>query len=96
MRCLDFTTYPRTEGGDGELDVMLASGSQDGYIRLWRLSPVRPDEGAREGAVGTSGEELDDDMLDEFERKVTGESGGSRQLSTKAHVMAVTGLGGQG
>jgi elongator complex protein 2 len=96
VRCLDFTRYPRSEGQDGELDVMLASGSQDGYIRLWRISPVRSDERKRADADGAKGTELDDEMFDEFERTVTGDSGGSRQLSTKAHVMAVKGPGGQG
>jgi WD40 repeat protein len=90
IRCLDFTQYPRSDAQDGQVenDVMLASGSQDGYIRLWRISPVPNAE------KGNSGN--DDEMFDEFERTVTGDQGGSRQLSTKAHVMAVQGPGGEG
>ncbi|KAH9811949.1 WD40-repeat-containing domain protein [Melampsora americana] len=33
VRCLDFISDPNNPG-----DVLLASGSQDGYIRLWRCS----------------------------------------------------------
>jgi elongator complex protein 2 len=29
------------------------------------------------------------DLLDEFERKLAGEAGGSAQISTKAHVLSV-------
>jgi elongator complex protein 2 len=35
------------------------------------------------------------DMLDEFERKLAGEAGGSVQISTKAHVLSVDGPDGQ-
>lgn len=100
IRCLDFTRYPRSEAQDSEVetDVMLASGSQDGYIRLWRISPVpNMDERKSGNAVAGDGKtELDDEMFDEFERTVTGDQGGSRQLSTKAHVMAVQGPGEEG
>jgi WD40 repeat protein len=100
IRCLDFTQYPRSDAQDGQVenDVMLASGSQDGYIRLWRISPVpNAEKGISGSAVAGEGKtELDDEMFDEFERTVTGDQGGSRQLSTKAHVMAVQGPGGEG
>lgn len=35
MRCLDFVVDPLDTN-----DLLLASGSQDGYIRLWRCSPA--------------------------------------------------------
>jgi hypothetical protein len=38
---------------------------------------------------------LDDAMLDEFERKITGEAGGSRQINTKAHVLSVKAKSGE-
>lgn len=57
----------------------------------------KADEGKSAHAVAGVGKtELDDEMFDEFERTVTGDQGGSRQLSTKAHVMAVQGPGGEG
>jgi elongator complex protein 2 len=100
IRCLDFTRYPRSDVQDGQVekDVMLASGSQDGYIRLWRISPVlkADEEKSAHAVAGVGKTELDDEMFNEFERTVTGDQGGSRQLSTKAHVMAVQGLGGEG
>jgi elongator complex protein 2 len=75
----------------------VASGSQDNYIRLWRISPVteRAEQAngdhdhVAERPEGEKGNALD--MLDEFERKLAGEAGygGSVQISTKAHVLAV-------
>lgn len=36
VRCLALTPYPGTEG----TDLLLATGSQDNFIRLWRISPT--------------------------------------------------------
>lgn len=72
IRCLSLTAYPSLDGTS--TDLLLATGSQDNYIRLWRITPaVAADEGL--------------DILDEFERRLGGEDGGV--LSTKAHVLAV-------
>ncbi|KAJ9104212.1 hypothetical protein QFC19_004029 [Naganishia cerealis] len=109
IRSLDFVNFPKSpEVNDnnspaatavnGE-DLMLASGSQDGYIRLWRVTELsQTPAGAESAATGEQkseeGDQLDDDMLDEFERQMTGETGGSarggKQLSTKAHVITLT------
>ncbi|KAL1411052.1 Elongator subunit elp2 [Vanrija albida] len=72
IRCLSFTPYPALSGAG--TDLLLATGSQDNYIRLWRITPAAAaDEGL--------------DILDEFERRLGGEDGGV--LSTKAHVLSV-------
>lgn len=63
-------------------DLLLASGSQDNYIRLWRIAPVTAAASAETRGSGL-------DLLDEFERKLAGEAGGSAQISTKAHVLSV-------
>lgn len=82
---------------EGE-DLMLASGSQDGYIRLWRVTELSQALTGAESAVASQqkteeSDQLDDDMLDEFERQMTGETGGTarggKQLSTKAHVITL-------
>lgn len=101
VRSLDFAVFPSSttseyqDQGEGSGDLMLASGSQDGYIRLWRLSAIPSDsaEGEIPAAAAETVEnsdDLDDDMLDEFERRMTGDaagtSRGAAQLSTKAHV----------
>lgn len=79
IRCLNFCHF-----GD---ELLLASGSQDGYIRLWRFAKT---EGVAEQKERRAKKmELDDEMLDEFERKMAGEATGSRQLSTKSHIMRV-------
>jgi hypothetical protein len=89
---------------------MLASGSQDGYIRLWRVSRLAKQPGSthvpspEKSTVDGEREEgvLNDEMLDEFERKMRGEGGldtdgqggtGS-QLSTKAHGLRVESAAG--
>ncbi|KAJ9096361.1 hypothetical protein QFC21_005182 [Naganishia friedmannii] len=106
IRSLDFTVFPKLPDADhdddatvvhGE-DLMLASGSQDGYIRLWRVTELSQASTDAESA-GVSErkteetDQLDDDMLDEFERQMTGETGGTvrggKQLSTKAHVITL-------
>jgi WD40 repeat protein len=51
VRCVTLTPY-----GDG---LLLATGAQDNYVRLWRIAPA--------------GNELD--LLDEFEQRVGGDSG---------------------
>ncbi len=113
MRCLSITAYPRQQDGGepsrhGEADLMLASGSQDNYVRLWRISRVSlaqaavPNEGEGEGRSHGLGDgdvaaatDLNDAMLDDFERKMRGEgvdagddgAGPSGQISTKSHVI---------
>ena len=78
VRCLSFTPYPSASSSSTH-DLLLASGSQDNFVRLWRVSAVEGN--------GDQGNGLD--LLDEFERKLAGEGGGSTQISTKAHVLAV-------
>lgn len=76
----------------------MASGSQDNYIRLWRIARVAEQNAEKEAkgeqtsghasmrdGAGSSGL----DMLDEFERKLAGEAGGNVQISTKAHILSV-------
>lgn len=77
VRCLSLMTLSSQSRGD----LLLASGSQDNYIRLWRIGANAEVE-KTEKASGL-------DMLDEFERKLAGEAGGSGQISTKAHKLIV-------
>ncbi|WWC89777.1 uncharacterized protein L201_004703 [Kwoniella dendrophila CBS 6074] len=88
VRCLSFTSYPSLTDSSKK-DLFLASGSQDNYIRLWRISPLAeqsPQE--KEKQVEKDDKQKEGlDLLDEFERRLNGE--GSGQISTKAHVMAV-------
>jgi elongator complex protein 2 len=98
IRCLSFTSYPSSSSSSGA-DLLLASGSQDNYIRLWRVSAASSPSRSGDTAGKTEGSgadqcELSLDMLDEFERKLAGEAGGSVQISTKAHVLAVEDLSG--
>lgn len=89
IRALDVTTYPGA-GGEGD-DLMLASASQDGYIRLWRItrlsSPLDPTPAPAPAPAPTA--DLDADMLDDFERRMTGDASGTSRttLSTKAHLL---------
>ena len=68
-------------------DLLLASGSQDNYIRLWRIAPISERDAVPE-EQGEAASGLD--LLDEFERKIAGEAGGNVQISTKAHILQVT------
>lgn len=82
VRCLSITLYPSSSGST---DLLLASGSQDNYIRLWRISRINERDADETVSQGDGGL----DMLDEFERKLAGEAGGSVQISTKAHVLSI-------
>ncbi|AAW41943.2 conserved hypothetical protein [Cryptococcus deneoformans JEC21] len=81
VRCLSFTPYP--SASSSSQDLLLASGSQDNFIRLWRVSPIE-----QEVASPSAGDE-GLEMLDEFEKRLAGEAGGNVQISTKAHILGV-------
>jgi elongator complex protein 2 len=68
---------------------MLASGSQDNYVRLWRISPVQQSQSVQVSKTAREQDANGLDLLDEFERKLAGEAGGSVQISTKAHMLSV-------
>jgi elongator complex protein 2 len=86
VRCLAITQYPTASSASSSKDILLATGSQDNYIRLWRISLIQnPVDGSDQSSKGINGL----DMLDDFERTVAGEFG-SGQLSTKAHILSVS------
>ncbi|KAI7885696.1 WD40 repeat-like protein [Lichtheimia hyalospora FSU 10163] len=69
-------------------DLMLASGSQDRYIRLWKISPhqASPASPVTKKEEPSNGE-LTDDLLQALqENALTGENA---ELSTKAHLVQV-------
>lgn len=73
-------------------DVLtLASGSQDGTIRLWNIQSYTKDK-----ADGLTSDALTDALLDSFEASLgdmaEGEEGG-RQISMKQHILTVKGVG---
>jgi elongator complex protein 2 len=88
VRGLDF------HQADREQPLVLASGSQDGSIRLWNIEPLTsnpsPANPSPEG-------ELADDLLDAFEASLgevaEGEEGG-KQISLKRHVLTTKSAGG--
>ncbi|KAL7415694.1 WD40-repeat-containing domain protein [Mrakia frigida] len=109
VRALDFSPSPppssstSTSSSSSSPDLLLASGSQDGYIRLWSLIPLAPEATKEDSPVasGSGGEVLDDEMMDEFERKIakgggeeedSGEGAGGNgvgQVSMKAFTLGV-------
>ncbi|CAM0135097.1 unnamed protein product [Umbelopsis sp. WA50703] len=102
IRSLQFATY--TEGSEDATskafnhtlrrnDLILASGSQDKYIRLWKVSPEESSNlqasatHAQPATHGGDGSTLTKDMLEALEESV--KTGESMQLSTKAHLFEV-------
>ncbi|KAI8814613.1 WD40-repeat-containing domain protein [Cladochytrium replicatum] len=79
-------------------DLIIASSSQDKYIRLWRLSAdiesvetaeKQPEPAKTTVRVEAEGEsELTEDLIDILEE--ANEAGEDRQLSLKAHAFSVT------
>ena len=73
--------------------LILASGSQDGTIRLWNVEKFSKDNKASHiQTVNPMEEPLSDDFLDAFEASLgdlaDAEEGG-RQISLKRHVLTV-------
>ncbi|KAI0080733.1 WD40 repeat-like protein [Panus rudis PR-1116 ss-1] len=83
VKCLAFC--PRT----GDEALVLASGSQDGTIRLWNIELYTKHKASQDSA--TEGE-LSDELLDAFEASLgdlaDAEEGG-RQISLKRHILTV-------
>ncbi|KAF9192097.1 Elongator subunit elp2 [Haplosporangium sp. Z 11] len=68
-------------------DLLLASGSQDKYIRIWRISAVDETQDKKDEESSKAGTEaaLTQDMLKSLEEM----SKSGTQLSTKAHIIDV-------
>ncbi|KAI5124733.1 hypothetical protein M0805_005368 [Coniferiporia weirii] len=77
------------EGIAGPSILTLASGSQDGTIRLWNIERIMKEKRA---PLDDGADALNDELLDSFEAALgdiaEGEEGG-RQISTKRHVLTV-------
>ncbi|RXW25233.1 hypothetical protein EST38_g579 [Candolleomyces aberdarensis] len=89
VRGLDF------HQGDSEQPLVLASGSQDGNIRLWNIEPLTSNQSPADPPPGG---ELADELLDAFEASLgevgEGEEGG-KQISLKRHVLSTKSASGQ-
>lgn len=73
--------------------LVLASGSQDGTIRLWNVESFVKVQVQPQIHSGELGDEISDDLLDAFEASL-GDLGadaeeGGRQISLKRHVLTV-------
>ncbi|KAG0709563.1 WD40-repeat-containing domain protein [Suillus ampliporus] len=73
--------------------LVLASGSQDGTIRLWNVESFVKMQAQPQTHTKDSGDNLSDDLLDAFEASL-GDLGadaeeGGRQISLKRHVLTV-------
>lgn len=86
VKSLAFASLP----GSGDPILTLASGSQDGTIRLWTIVPAGSLDNVKEPATSNA-TELGDDLLDAFEAslgEVAGDDGG-RQISLKQHLIKI-------
>jgi len=86
VRCLSMVSYPAQEpGGSGR--IMLASGSQDGAIRLWSIDPLSESSPL---AVLHSGGATHDQILDSIPNDDNSVGGdGSSQITSKQHVCKI-------
>ncbi|KDQ10026.1 hypothetical protein BOTBODRAFT_504183 [Botryobasidium botryosum FD-172 SS1] len=96
VRCLAFSLSAASLGAPSSQTetLTLASGSQDGYTRLWVINPENsmssPSTAVTDAGKGTG--EPEDDLLDAFERSL-GELGsdgsGGKQISNRSHLFGV-------
>lgn len=83
MKCLALTPSADDSGNE---NLVLASGSQDGYIRLWLITPlVTSSAETQTGPV--------DELMDAFEKSLGEMSDdveeGGKKISNRAHVFTV-------
>ncbi|KAF8138550.1 WD40-repeat-containing domain protein [Boletus edulis] len=93
VRALAFCAPTPSVGIPANEQLILASGSQDGSIRLWNISALGdPQVEKHQGDENASTGSLSDDLLDAFEASLVdpaeGEEGG-RQISLKRHIITV-------
>jgi elongator complex protein 2 len=74
--------------------LILASGSQDGTIRLWNVEEYSKDSIKRWQCQtdDPASEHLSNDLLDAFEASLgdlTGAEEGGRQISLKRHILTI-------
>lgn len=89
VRSLSFSPLPSSVGDVHSLT--LASGSQDGYIRLWVIAPSAVSSISSTDDLGV------DELMDSFERTLgqmedDAEEGG-KTISNRAHVFSVSDRG---
>ena len=88
MKSLAFRS-PFTDGDP----LVLASGSQDGSIRLWNIDPLAKQNNS---TPTQEGGELSDELLDAFEAslgELADAAEGGRQISLKRHILTVKASG---
>ncbi|CAE6456006.1 unnamed protein product [Rhizoctonia solani] len=87
IKALSFSPY----SSEDDTTLTLASGGQDGYIRLWAIKPNTPKP------IDPKSTDPTDDLLDAFERSLNevGLDEPGRQLSMREHVFSVRGSEGQ-
>lgn len=72
--------------------LILASGSQDGIIRLWNIEIFSKDLKHQSQSGEDKLRPLSDDLLDDFEASlcdVGDDEEGGRQISLKRHILSV-------
>ncbi|KAJ3334109.1 Elongator subunit elp2 [Blyttiomyces sp. JEL0837] len=97
IRTIDVATFTSTRtnstllNGFNHGDLIIATASQDRYIRLWKISTiVESRTGGQVGGMVAAREGDEFDQAIEMLQALAGEDGdGSRQLSTKAHIIEV-------
>lgn len=91
VRALAFRSPLSSDGAANDDPLVLASGSQDGTIRLWNIEPlVKSASSTNDHHVNDSGST--DELLDAFEASLAdpteGEEGG-RQITLKRHIISI-------
>lgn len=94
VKSLDLCTTFTAADLDHNIDtVMLASGSQDASVRLWKIAPAQQDQAssAQQSPISSSKGDDFEEMVSKIESDRSTKAG---EISTRAHPFSVTGQDG--
>ncbi|KAJ3403070.1 Elongator subunit elp2, partial [Chytridiales sp. JEL 0842] len=101
IRSIDICTFTTTSNNESLItgfhdgDLMVATSSQDKYIRLWKIAETTTEVAATDATEaeekdkGSSGADGFDQAIEMLQSLIGEEGDGGRQLSTKAHIIDV-------
>ncbi len=95
VKSLDLCSTLTADASQNELDtLMLASGSQDGSVRLWKIAPSLADDADHQPDAAPTSSRADHDFEQMASKIESDQSTKAGEISTRAHPFSVTSADG--